>query len=136
MYRGDIYYINKFESVGSEQFSGRPAIIVSNNKNNATSEVVEIVYLTTQPKSDLPTHVTIRSLDKTSIAICEQITSISKQRIGDYIGRCTVDEMSMLDLALKISLGISDNAEIGPIERERDLWKAMYENIVDKIVGK
>lgn len=136
MYRGDIYYINKFESVGSEQFSGRPAIIVSNNKNNAASEVVEIVYLTTQPKSDLPTHVTIRSLDKTSIAICEQITSISKQRIGDYIGRCTVDEMSMLDLALKISLGISDNAEIGPIERERDLWKAMYENIVDKIVGK
>ena len=35
---------------GSEQHSDRPAVVVSNNKNNENSNVVEIVYMTTQPK--------------------------------------------------------------------------------------
>lgn len=46
---------------GSEQHSDRPAVVVSNNKNNENSNVIEIVYMTTQPKTDLPTHVTVRS---------------------------------------------------------------------------
>ena len=56
--RGDIYYIDKYPTIGSEQQAGRPAIIVSNEKNNQHSSTVEVVYLTTQPKADLPTHVT------------------------------------------------------------------------------
>ena len=38
---------------------GRPAVIVSNDKNNAKSNTVEVVYMTTKPKTDLPTHVYI-----------------------------------------------------------------------------
>ena len=48
--RGDILYIDKHPVVGSEQQAGRPAIIVSNEKNNRHSSTVEVVYLTTQPK--------------------------------------------------------------------------------------
>ena len=68
--RGDIWYIESGYSVGSEQRAGRPAIVVS-------SGTVEVVYLTTQPKRDLPTHVTISSLSRESTALCEQITSVS-----------------------------------------------------------
>lgn len=105
--KGDIYYIEKYQTSGSEQRGNRPAIVVSNNKNNDASGVIEVVYLTTQPKTDLPTHVTIRSTGRTSIALCEQITSISIDRIGNYIATVTDDEMMNIDIALMVSLGIS-----------------------------
>lgn len=104
--RGDIYYIGSGLSVGSEQRPGRPAIIVSNDKGNATSSTVEVVYLTTQPKRDLPTHVVIRSLDRESIAICEQITTVATERIGSYKGRVTDTEMANLEIAMLVSLDL------------------------------
>ena len=86
--RGDIWYVeNSFAAVGSEQRPGRPAIVVSNNKNNEHNSVVEMVYLTTQPKNNLPTYVTIRSTGRLSTALCEQITSVAIERIGDYVSR-------------------------------------------------
>ena len=56
MKRGEIYYIEStYRETGSEQRGGRPAVIVSNDKNNENSEVVEVVYMTTKPKrNDLP----------------------------------------------------------------------------------
>ena len=47
--RGEIYYITFAPVVGSEQHGGRPGIVVSNNMNNAHSNTIEVVYLTTQP---------------------------------------------------------------------------------------
>lgn len=50
MRRGEIYYIEStYRETGSEQRGGRPAVIVSNDKNNENSEVVEVVYMTTKP---------------------------------------------------------------------------------------
>lgn len=46
--RGDVFYVNRSETIGSEQRSGRPAIIVSNPECNEHSPVVEVVYLTCQ----------------------------------------------------------------------------------------
>lgn len=120
--RGDIYYIDSIYSTGSEQRGGRPAIIVSNEKNKQHSTTVEIVYLTTQPKNDLPTHVTIRSVTKESIALCEQITSVSTDRIGSYKGHVTDTEMMNLEIAMQISLGLSVSTA------------APKEKIVEKIV--
>lgn len=50
--RGDIYYLKKANrnEIGSEQSGSRPVIIVSNDKNNTHSKVVEYVSLTTQKK--------------------------------------------------------------------------------------
>lgn len=36
--RGDIWYVSKDNYTGCEQAAGRPAIIVSNEKNNACAE--------------------------------------------------------------------------------------------------
>ena len=108
MKRGEIYYIERssYGEVGSEQRSGRPAVIVSNDKCNEYSEVLEVVFLTTQPKHDLPTHIDIRSSSKPSVALCEQINSVAIQRFGEYIGTCSEYEMTMIDAALAISLGL------------------------------
>ncbi len=109
--RGEVWYIEKGYSVGSEQRSGRPAIIVSNDKNNTYSTTVEVVYLTTKPKQDLPTHVTIRSLNQISTALCEQITTVSMERLGNYCGTLTDLEIDELDAAIKISLGLPAASE-------------------------
>lgn len=66
--RGEMFYISRGGASynGSEQHADRPAVVVSNNKNNENSNVVEVVYMTTQPKTDLPTHVTVRSTGRIS----------------------------------------------------------------------
>ena len=107
--RGDIYYIARSGyAVGSEQEAGRPAIIVSNNLANKHSENVTVVYLTTQPKTELPTHVFINSAQKVSIALCECVVSVSKERIGNYYGQTTREEMKKINEALKIALDLEE----------------------------
>lgn len=119
--RGQIYYIkSNYKEVGSEQYAGRPAVIVSNNKNNYCSEVVEVVYMTTQPKHDLPTHVCTNSTGTPSILLCEQINSVSKLRVGDYIGTLSDDELQALDIALTISLGIDLDGRVSMRELTRE----------------
>lgn len=149
--RGEIYYIERYPSTGSEQTAGRPAIIVSNDKNNMFSSVVEVVFLTTQTKNDLPTHVEIRSGSKLSTALCEQVNSISTDRVGDYGGMCTDAEMKMIDTALAISLGIDLATPTEVLERpvvtpsvksddfikaetERDTYKKLYEQLLERLI--
>ena len=91
--RGEIYYISRGGyNTGSEQQADRPGVIVSNDKNNKNSQTLEVVYLTTQPKNELPTHCTIRSTGRVSTVLCEQIHTVAVERIGKYIGVCTAQK--------------------------------------------
>lgn len=112
--RGDVFYVEKYQTTGSEQQAGRPALIVSNDKNNEFSDTVEIVYLTTAPKTDLPTHVTIKSTSRESTALCEQITSVSKMKVGNYMCSASAQEMAQIDIALLISLDLTMGAQEAP----------------------
>ena len=147
--RGDIHYILESVSVGSEQRAGRPAIIVSNNAGNATSFVVEVVFLTTKPKTDMPTHVSIRSATYPSTALCEQITSVSTERVGEHVGTCTKQEMEAIDRALCISLNLVPEAPVrqnavqeyskeavDALTAERDMYKSMYDKLMDRILDR
>lgn len=152
--RGEIFYIERAgDSYGSEQQAGRPAIVVSNDKNNEYSSTLEVVYLTTQPKTELPTHIDIRSTKKNSIALCEQVHTVSVQRVGDFVGNCSEYEMQMIDAALLISLGIdfekqqeeSKQEVVKPetlkesgdvvvrLTTERDIYKALYEQMLERV---
>lgn len=107
--RGDIYWIEQSKyrpAVGSVQAPGLPGIVVSNDANNAFSRTVEIVYLTGKPKKAIPTHCTIKSAEIPSVALCEQITTVSTEQLRDYVGRCTKAEMADIDRCITISLGI------------------------------
>ena len=149
--RGSIWYVeSSYAAVGSEQRSGRPAIVVSNDKNNQHSGTVEMVYLTTQPKHDLPTHVTIHSTNRVSIAICEQITTVAVERIGSYDGQATDEEMAAIDRAMLISLGIQhgDAAEeieetppvpdsdsrLAEAEAKCKVLQELYDSLLNKLI--
>ena len=127
--RGEIYYIEPskaLQTTGSEQRSNRPGIVVSNNENNEHSSIVEIVYLTTQPKNSMPTHVIINSAVKTSIALCEQVNTVAVERLADYMGQCSEDEINKIDEALMISLNIGKN-------EERDSYEEMLKDTIEDL---
>lgn len=112
--RGEIHWVKNRFAAGSEQKNDRPAIVVSNDMCNEHSPTIEVVYMTTQPKKNLPTHVCIDSTSngkcEGSTALCEQIHSISRERLQDnsYVCRLTDEEMERIDEALMISLGLDD----------------------------
>lgn len=109
-YRGEIFYIsNDNEYSGNVQGGGRPAVIISNDIGNNAGPVLEIVYLTTQEKKPLPTHVKINSSKYPSTVLCEQIDTVNKDKVGDYIGQCSMAEMKRIDAALAVSIGIGTN---------------------------
>lgn len=106
--RGEVFYItSKFDTVGSEQKSGRPAVVVSNNMCNDTSPVIEVCYMTLQVKKPMPTHVFVdRGQCINSTILCEQITSVSLERVGEYMCTLPDDIMDAVDKALVVSLGL------------------------------
>lgn len=144
--RGDIIYVSQGTVCGSEQSGGRPAVVVSNNMCNRYSSVITVVFLTTRAKKPLPTHVQIRSSGCNSTALCEQVESISKERLRNYVARCTNDEMTEIDKAIAVALGLSlmqdkpeletdDSAESTiTILAERDVYKRLYEKMIDALL--
>lgn len=154
--RGDIFWIvlSKYRPVvGSMQKPGRPGIVVSNDANNASSNTVEIVYLTGQPKKELPTHCTIQSSERISVALCEQVTTVSVEQLGDYIGHCTEEEMAAVNRCIAVSLGLQepDNTYEKPVESadaikrmetelavaaaREALWKQLYEDLLTRTLA-
>lgn len=87
-------------------------MIVSNNLANKYSPNVEVVLLTSQTKKPLPTHVEVLARVP-SIALCENIQTVSKERLGDFIRTCTAAEMKGIDTALLCSLGIEVPTAVG-----------------------
>lgn len=144
--RGEIFYIARGGGAtnGSEQFAGRPAVVVSNDENNKHSGVIEVVYMTTQPKTDLPTHVTVRSTGRLSTVLCEQVSSVSTDRVNNYIGQVSEQEMKNIDIALMISLQLSGGGKTSKqynetiqkqqeeIEYYRNKIQAMQQSLEEK----
>lgn len=155
--KGDIFFFDKGPTVGTEQHGGRPGVIVSNNTGNIHSENVLVVYTTTQPKADLPTHVTINSIGKESTVLCEQIHTLSTKKILKYYGHVTPEEMKAIDKALIVSTGVSKDAILeyafsyedtktitnnniekelsdNEIEIERNVYKSILDDVINKLI--
>ncbi|MBQ9900788.1 MAG: type II toxin-antitoxin system PemK/MazF family toxin [Clostridia bacterium] len=109
--RGDLYYAELDPVVGSEQAGTRPVLVVSNDIGNQYSPVIVIVPITSRRigKKQLPTHVEVRMpelLKNDSTALTEQIRTIDKLRLKEYIGSLPDCLMAAVDQALAISIGI------------------------------
>lgn len=103
--RGDVWYINNNRGQkGNEIKKDRPAIVVSADFLNKRSGDVVVVFLTSRPKKEMSTHVTIRTTGRVSEALCEQPTTISVERLNKRIGSVTDREMQQIDIALQIAL--------------------------------
>lgn len=108
--RGELYYAQLPINVGSEQSGKRPVVIIQNDKGNEYSPTTIVALITSKLKKHLPTHVQItnRALPYNSIILAEQVRTIDKSRLDNYIGRVSNKEMICIDKALSISLALQN----------------------------
>jgi len=108
--RGDIFYANLDPVVGSEQGGERPVLIIQNDKGNQHSPTVIVAAVTSRvnKKKSLPIHIPIEcaALAKDSIALLEQIRTIDKQRLTEYVGRASSESMEQIDKSFLLSVGV------------------------------
>jgi mRNA interferase MazF len=108
--RGDIYYAYLNPVVGSEQGDCRPVLIVQNDAGNEHSPTVVVIPMTRNlRKNPLPTHVLIPKscgLDTDSLVLAEQIRTIDRKRLSNYIGRVNKDIQPAIDTALAVCIGL------------------------------
>ena len=118
--RGDIFYFDKGPVVGVEQQGGRPGVIVSNDACNNSSDFLLVCYLTTQPKTKLPTHVPVICEQK-SICLCEQVHCLSKERLQRFCCTATPEEMQEIDKALALTLALECSDDYTNQHNDNDL---------------
>lgn len=109
MKRGDVYYANLSPIVGSEQGGIRPVVIVQNDKGNRYSKTVIIAPISKKmSKPPIPTHVIFSddALSYVSMILCEQLRTIDKKRLGQWICTLDKDTLERVDKAIKISLAL------------------------------
>ena len=107
--RGDIYHADLNPILGSEQGGYRPVLIIQNNMGNKYSPTVIVAAITSQPKTKLPTHVPLKEiagLEKHSVVLLEQVRTIDKRRLDDYVGTLDRQLMLKVDKALRSSTGV------------------------------
>lgn len=109
--RGDIYCADLNPVVGSEQGGIRPVIVLQNDTGNkySTTLIVAMVSTKISKKGNLPTHYVIANnpaFREASVVLLEQIRTIDKKRIRDYLGKVKSEEMASIDKALAVSLAM------------------------------
>ena len=113
MLRGEIRLTDLDPARTAEADKRRPAIIVSNDRANATAArlgrgVVTVVPITSNISRVFPFQVLLPADDVgirvDSKAQAEQVRSVSIERIGPVIGRLPTHLISKLDDALRLHL--------------------------------
>jgi|SRR5215470_6872983 len=109
--RGEIYYTDLDPVFGSEQGGRRPVLIIQNDTSNEYSPVVIIASITSTPArrarlTDVSIPAGTAGLSKPSRILLNQIRTIDKRRLENYVGRLDDAQMAQADEAIKISLGL------------------------------
>lgn len=107
--RGDIYYADLSPVIGSEQDGTRPVLCIQNDTGNKHSPTIIVAAITSRKtKANFPTHVSIstKGLKKKSYVLLEQIRTIDKTRLGEYVGKISKDDMGRVDHAIIVSMGL------------------------------
>lgn len=108
--KGDIFIVDLPMSEDNVQGGTRPCIVVQNNKGNGVSPNLIVLPLTSRQKKRLPTHVLINAgcggLERDSTALGENPVTISKSKLGSYIGRADDGIVEQINKAIQISFGL------------------------------
>jgi mRNA interferase MazF len=97
---------------GSEQTGERPAVIVQNNPFNSNPNFPNtVVVAVSKSGRAIPTHVFVpqtqeNGLWEPSYVKCEQIQTITKERLGRRLGNLTGEEIDKVAVAIKRVLAL------------------------------
>ncbi len=110
--RGEIRDVNWSPGRGAEQQGTRPALIIQNDRGNASPNYpLTIVASMSRTERELPLHVRITPSEENGLTDytdvkCEQVMTIEKSRLLRRRGSISNEELARVDTALKLSLNL------------------------------
>lgn len=107
--RGEVWMVDLSPTRGREQDGMRPALVLSVDKfNHGPADLVIVVPMTTTQRR-IPTHVPVPAgeagLAFDSYIKCEDIRSISKDRLARYLGDVSSSRVESVQRFVRILLG-------------------------------
>ena len=119
-HRGDIWFADLGDHPGTSIQSGcRPVFIVSNNIGNYHAETLNVLPMTRHlKKPELPCHTELNpevvsdnhQILDASMILAEQITTISKSQLRNYVGRVEDEDFtSLIDHAVSQQLALEES---------------------------
>ncbi len=108
MKRGEIWTVSAGRSYAGKP---RPAVIIQDDRFDATASITICVF--TSDETDAPLlRLTVdpderNGLEKPSRLMVDKITTVRKARLGKRIGRLASPDMTRLERALLVFLGIA-----------------------------
>lgn len=115
MRRGDVWLVDFNPVRGGEANKIRPAVLVSNDRANATAArlgygVVTVIPVTSNVTNVYPFQVLLpvgtTGLLSASKAQAEQVRSVAVERLTRFLGRVTTDDLTDIDDALRLHLDL------------------------------
>ncbi len=104
--RGDVYWVNFDPSLGGEIRKTRPAVVISNNAANAALNRVQVMPVTSKTDRLYPGEALIDLNGEKRKAMADQLTTVSKLRLGNRIGSVDQADMERIDSAIVLQLAL------------------------------
>jgi mRNA interferase MazF len=108
--RGEIWQVSLEPVAGHEIGKTRPALIISNDKNNEYSSTVTLIPITGSIEKIYPFEVFISRLESglplDSKLKCNQIRTIDKSRLSKVVGEIPDEIINKVEKAILIHVGI------------------------------
>jgi len=106
MRRGEVWWVNFEPSLGGEIRKKRPAVIISNDAANRYLNRVQVVPMTSRTDRVYPSEAVVRVNRRQSKAMADQLTTVSKQRLTNRMGRLSAQDMYKVENAVMVQLGL------------------------------
>lgn len=106
MKRGEVWWTDFEPAIGGEIRKRRPAVIISNDSANRHLNRAQVVPLTSSIGRFFPSEVAVTLNGKIRKAMTDQITTVSKLRIGSQLGEISETDIKKIEQALRIQLGL------------------------------
>jgi mRNA interferase MazF len=110
--RGEIWLIDWNPGRGSEQLGKRPALVIQTDAANSNPRYPNTIVLTLSTKGlPVATHVQLEpdssnGLRETSWVKCEQVLTISKERLLQKWGQVSTRDLVRVERAVMTALGM------------------------------
>ena len=108
--RGEVWLVNLDPVRGHEQAGSRPCVIVSDDLYNHGPSGKHILLPITSKYKGIPYHIEVTppegGLRTMSYLMCDDVRSVSRERLSKRLGSLTPGSMSLAEDSLRVLIGL------------------------------